>query len=180
MNFYYGLDQKRTYWVEQDHAFIHDLQMAGHVLVVILELINQVFNFDAFDFDYERVRQLDVLRRDDQVVGLRQQNLDVVDAVAQVVVAHVQRLLLHNLVRREVLLLQLVLARREAFDFLVEAAVRRAGALLFLFDDEVGLRVGVFLDQRELADVAQDLDARVLGTLPLLHVVRRRLVLQPL
>ncbi len=69
-----------------------------------------------------------MLGGDHQVIGLRYEHLDHVDAVAQVVLARVQRLLFYYFVHK-LLILHLFIGSRVPFNFLVKGARRRAAFL---------------------------------------------------
>ena len=50
-----------TYWIQEDHAFVHDLQVTCYGEKVIVELTEKVSNFWTFNLDDERVWQFGVL-----------------------------------------------------------------------------------------------------------------------
>lgn len=165
--------RRNTYGIQQHHALVHDFQMVRHVSEIVSELRHQMVHLRCLDVDDERVREICVLGGDDQVVAHRQQNLNVVEAVAQVVVSVVKSLFFDDLVWIGGHHAGLV----GGVPFLLVDAGVGAGALLLL-DDE--FRLHVLVDERVLADIFQDFDSLVVFALPLRHVVVGCLVLQSL
>lgn len=72
--------------------------MVGYHHVVSTELTDEVVDLSTLDFNYKGVRHLEVLRGNDKVILHRQQDLDLVQSIAQVMTARVETLLLHYLV----------------------------------------------------------------------------------
>ena len=99
-----------TYRVEKNHPLVHDFEVICHRHVVVLKLVHQVTHLDVFNFDYERVWQLGVLRRNHEVVCLGNQHFYVVKTVTKIVVSIVQSLLFDNLIGSEMSSLHWILA----------------------------------------------------------------------
>ena len=91
-------NKKVTYGIEKDHSLVHNFQKVCHEVEVVAEFLDQLGHFRRLDLDDEGVGQLDVLGGDDQVVGLRDEHLDLVQAVAEIVLPRVQRRLFDYLV----------------------------------------------------------------------------------
>lgn len=45
-----------TYWIEKDHAFVHDFEVVRHEVEIIIKFLNQFWHFWCFDLDDEWVR----------------------------------------------------------------------------------------------------------------------------
>jgi hypothetical protein len=50
-----------TYWIQKDHAFVHDLKVTCYGEEVVVELAEKVCNLWTFDLNNERVWQFGVL-----------------------------------------------------------------------------------------------------------------------
>ena len=81
-----------------------------------------------------------MLRGDNQIVGLRYEHLDHVHAVAQVVLARVQRLLFYYFVD-ELLILHLFIVACVALNFLCVKGARRRAPFLFPYYEVWALHV---------------------------------------
>jgi len=50
-----------TYRVEEDHSFVHDLEVVCHVCEIVAKFIDEMVDFHVFNLDDEAVWQLGVL-----------------------------------------------------------------------------------------------------------------------
>ena len=50
-----------TYRIEQNHSFVHDLEVAGHHAEVVAEFVHEVLDFHGFNLNNERIRQFHML-----------------------------------------------------------------------------------------------------------------------
>ena len=142
--------------------------MISYHLSVILELVEQVIDLGTLDLDDEGVWHLGVLSRNDQVIGLREEHLDIVDAIAEVSLAHINSFFLDNGV------LVTSLLRGITFSLLVEAATSGTGRLLLLSYDEVWLGKWVLVSAAlvgVLTNVLEQPFPRIFLLLPLRHII---------
>jgi hypothetical protein len=105
-----------------------------------------------------------VLRRNDEIVCLRYEHLDEVESVAEVVLASIQRLFLHNLIYNRLIEAASDLrSGHTVAHFLLVECLARARRLLLLLDDEFWLTTEgaltldaaakFFVEQRVLANI---------------------------
>jgi len=156
--------QLNTYRIEQNHSLVHYLKELCHEAKVLAELPDQMVYLWLLYFNNERVRKLDVLRRNDEIVCLRYEHLDEVEAVAEVVLASIQRLFLHNLIYNRLIEAASDLrSGHTVAHFLLVECLARARRLFLLLDDEFWLTTEgaltldaaakFFVEQRVLANV---------------------------
>ena len=115
--------------VEQNHALVHNFEVAGHLSEVTSELPKQVVHFLCLDFDDVTLRPVNMLGRNDQVVRSGQKYLNQEEPTTKVVLTHVKRLLLDD---------ALSLHFTRVAPLFVKWLARGARLASLLLNDEVG------------------------------------------
>ena len=122
-----------TYGIEKNHSFVHNFQKVCHKVKIVIEFLDQLADFGCLYLDDERIGQLYVLCWNDQVVGLWNEHLNLVETIAEVMLTCIQRLLFYYLVH--VLWIRLYFVGSwVALNFLIKLASCRT-SLLFPYDE---------------------------------------------
>ena len=57
----------KTYWVDENHAFVLQPEVLGQECIITFELAKEALNLALFDFNHKRFRPIQLLRRYHQV-----------------------------------------------------------------------------------------------------------------
>ena len=99
--------KKRAYRVQEDHTFVHYLQVACHKCKILPEFSDQGVHLVLWDLDDEAIAAFHMLGRDHELTGksfkirdglllMGDEDLNLIPTVTEVMLALVQNLFLHR------------------------------------------------------------------------------------